>query len=78
DVAKGEIAEWKPSDIIYPSAIAVDPVSGRIVVTSYIMNGTWPSYEADGYANLYSPEGIFEKKFEIGAGTPAIFFNTDK
>lgn len=76
DIAAGEVKEWTPAGLDYPSDLAVDPVSGNIIVTSYIMDGMYPSYVADGYANLYSADGALLKKFNIGAGTPAIFFNT--
>lgn len=76
DIAAGAVKEWKPSGVDYPSDVAVDPASGNVIVTSYIMDDMYPSYVADGYANLYSQDGVLLKKFDIGAGTPTIFFNT--
>lgn len=71
------LKEWSPSDIIWPSNVAIDRIGKKIIVTSYIMNGQYPSYEAPGYAVLYSIEGEKIGKYDIGAGPSCIFFENE-
>lgn len=66
--------EWKPEGIDYPNAVAADPITGNIIVTSYIMDGPYPSYTAPGYGVMYDASGNRKVKFNIGTGPAAIFF----
>lgn len=59
-VASGE-------EVDFPNAIAVEPVSGNVVVASTNLEYGYPSYSIDGYYNIYSPNG--EK---IGTGAAGI------
>lgn len=75
DVLLSTMNEWAPKDITYPSGMAFDQNTGNYIVSSYVMNGQYPSYDAPGYANYYDMKGNLLKKFTVGAGTPAIFFD---
>lgn len=76
DMQSGKVSDWKVTAVDYPSNIAVDKVGGRILVSSYVMNGLYPSYDAPGYLNVYSTDNALVRKYEIGAGPTCIFFNT--
>lgn len=71
------LQDWEPADIIWPSNVAIDRIGKKIIVTSYIMNGQYPSYEAPGYAVVYSLNGEKCGKFDIGAGPSCIFFEAE-
>ncbi len=58
----------------YPNAIAADPNTGNLVITSLVYDGQWPSYVLPGYAIVYSKDGSQIGKFDMGAGTSHIFF----
>lgn len=70
-----QMRSWNPAEVVYPNSIGVDPVSGNIIMTSYLMDGQWPGYSIPGIAMLYSPDGILIKKFAGGVGPAAIFFD---
>lgn len=58
-----------------PAGLGVDPVNGNIVVTSYTMDNGYASYATDGYAKVYSAGGMFLKRYDVGVGPVAVFFN---
>ncbi len=58
-----------------PAGLGVDPVNGNIVVTSYTMDNGSASYTTDGYAKVYNSAGTFLKRYEVGVGPVAVFFN---
>ena len=58
-----------------PAGLGVDPVNGNIVMTSYSMDNGKASYTTDGYAKVYDQAGNFVKRYEVGVGPCAIFFN---
>ncbi|MDE7413751.1 MAG: hypothetical protein K2N05_08210 [Muribaculaceae bacterium] len=70
-----KLEKWNPTDISYPNQIAVEPYSGNVIVTSYILDGIFPSYTAPGYAVVYDKDESIIKKFDIGSGPAAIFFS---
>lgn len=72
-----ELTEWKFDAPEYVNAVAADPVSGNVLVASYVMNGLYPSYDAPGYVNRYTREGEFIAKYNVGAGPSFILFNAD-
>lgn len=76
DIASSQLIDWIPEGLVYPSGMGVDPLTGDIFVTSYVMNGQWPSYEANGFALQYRrSDGKPVNRYEIGAGPTAIFFD---
>ena len=80
---KGQIANQNSvaeAKISYPNGIAVDPVSGDIVMLSYILNeaGTTPLYREPSYANIYDAAGNFKKRIECGVGARAVTFIHEK
>lgn len=74
NMVKGEDS-W----ILYPNGIAVDPVSGDIVILSYTLdaNGV-PQYGEPCYANIYDASGNFKKRIECGVGARAVTFIHEK
>lgn len=60
-----------------PAAIAVDPVNGNIVLTSYSLSGGYPSYNIPGYANIYNAAGELQKRVDTGVGPCGIYFFTE-
>lgn len=75
NVRTGVASDWNVPEVVYPGSIAADPLTGNVFVASYVMNGTWPSYTARGFICQYSASGAFVKKYDIGVGPAAIFFN---
>lgn len=75
NVVTGDKETWNPEEVIYPNSIAIDPVYGYIYITSYIMDGIWPSYTAPGFVAMYDSQLKFMKKEEIGSGPTCIFFD---
>lgn len=75
DSKTGEKSEWKAEEVAYPNAIAVDPYNGNIFITSYVMDGPYPSYIAPGYIVRYNTAFKFIDKAEVGAGPACMFFN---
>lgn len=77
DTDHDRLQAWAiPEKPAYPSGIAVDEISDKVLVTSYVMNGQWPSYDAPGYVNVYDEDTLlFIRKFNIGSGPSCIFFN---
>lgn len=63
-----------------PAWLAVDPVNGNIIVTSYNMvnteDGSSTSYDTDGYAKIYDENGQLLKKINVGVGPAWVFFDT--
>ncbi len=62
----------KPVDS--PCAIAVDPFTGNIFISSYNMVGGYASYTTDGYLNEYSADGKLMKKYDVGVGPCGLNF----
>lgn len=61
--------------ILNPNCVAIDPVSGDIIVLSYILDGSGVAqYALPMYGNIYDKNGVFKKRFECGAGGRAITF----
>lgn len=77
NVRTGVVSDWNLPEIAYPGSLAADPITGNVFVASYVMNGQYPSYTAPGYVCQYSASGAFVKKYDVGVGPAAIFFNLD-
>ncbi len=58
-----------------PVALAVDPVSGKIIVTSYTIDNGNIGTTLDGYAKEYNANGQFVRRYNVGTGPAFIFFN---
>ena len=69
-------------EIISPAAIAVDPVTGNIVIASRSKDPDtgYTSYTLPGYANMYSSEGryIENSHFQTGIEPHMIGFTLGK
>lgn len=75
DIAKDTNKEWRIQQVDYPNNIAIDRIGGKMFISSYIMDGKYPSYTAPGYVNEYTLDGKFVKRYDIGVGPAAIFFD---
>lgn len=78
DTTTGSSTPLALSDITSPVAIGVDPVTGDILVGSYSLNPDtgYPSYNTNGYVNIYKNDGTFVKTFEAGLNMTTFVFNT--
>lgn len=63
------------SGVDSPAGLGVDPLNGNIVITSYSLDNGWASYATDGYAKVYDSTGNFLKRYDVGVGPCAVFFN---
>lgn len=78
DIAAGVTEKFiDGSDIASPCAIAADPKTGRIYITSYELVDGFESYKTDGYCVVYGLDGAKVKKFTTGVGPSAISFTYD-
>ncbi len=58
-----------------PNGVAVDPISGDIIILSYNLDSAGSSlYREPMYANIYDKDGNFKKKIECGVGARAVTF----
>lgn len=60
-----------------PNALAVDPVTGYMVVLSYELVGGFASYSTPGYARIFNADGTQLKQVETGVGPLAVCFLTE-
>lgn len=72
---KNEFLDWEVEGIQYASNVVVDRVGRHIMISSYVMNGQYPSYDAPGYINDYSLAYELLNTYKIGAGPTCIFFD---
>lgn len=76
DIRTGKVSDWKVTPVDYASNIAVDSKHSKIIISSYIMNGGWPAYDAAGYIHVYDAQkNTLQGKYNIGVGPTCIFFN---
>lgn len=77
DCVAGTVVDWNIEKVVYPNNIAVDRIGGRIFISSYYMDGKYPSYTTPGYVSVYGLDNSFITKHDIGAGAPCIFFDQE-
>lgn len=58
-----------------PVEIAADPISDRLVITSYVLDGAYAGYSLPGYGEVYGIDGKHINRFDTGVGPAFIFFN---
>ncbi len=75
DCVTNKVVDWNIEKVIYPNNIAVDRIGGRIFISSYYMDGKYPSFKAPGYVSVYGLDNSFISKHDIGTGSPCIFFD---
>ena len=75
----GEVKEWGIERPDYANNIFYDATKDRLLISSYIMNGMYPSYDMPGYVNVYdgSNESLLFKA-DLGAAGPACIFTHQK
>lgn len=61
------------STVLHPCALAVDPESEKIFISSYYDVSGYSDYSSAGYLNIYSSDGKFEESSKVGI-TPAFIF----
>lgn len=67
--------EGQDSWIASPNAVAIDPVSGDIVILSYTLNSSGGAQVREPmYGNIYDKDGVFKKRFTCGVGARAVTF----
>lgn len=66
---------WEAPEVYSPNQIGVDPISGKIFITSYVQDGAYAGYSLPTYAAEYTPDLHFVKKYNLGVGQSAIFFD---
>lgn len=71
-----ELSPLTAEELVYPSGIGVDPITGNIIITSYVMDGAWPGYSIPGIILLYDNSCRLIKKFNGDIGPAHIFFDT--
>lgn len=65
------------SDIASPCGMGVDPVTGNVYITSYVMGEYgYADYNANGYVVEYDAWGTKLNRYETGVGPSAVAFNT--
>lgn len=63
----------------YANNIFYDAENDRLLISSYVMNGIYPSYDMPGYVNVYDGTGRFVLfKADLGAAGPACIFTHQK
>lgn len=72
--AKADMIQGE-SKIDSPCALGVDPINGKIFITSYTKENGKVGYALPGYCNEYDAQGNFSKKYNVGVGPAAVFFN---
>lgn len=56
-----------------PAGIQVDPITGDIFITSYVMDGGKAGYALPGYCKIYDRNGVYKSRFETGVGPTFLF-----
>ena len=77
DLATSTVATFiEGKELFQPYAIAVDPVTGKVFITSYSKDPDTGkvSYTTDGYIAEYDSTGAFLGKFSVGVGPGSLVF----
>ena len=75
DIASASTADMLADEgVDSPIAIGVNPQTGHIVITSYVMDGTNIGWGMPGYAALYGKDGKRIQQFTTGIEPACIFF----
>lgn len=74
NASTGALQSMSISNIDNPSAMAVDPKDGTLLISSYPLENGKPSYLLPGYICRFSASGSYIDRFDIGVGSPCIFF----
>jgi hypothetical protein len=79
DTATGTFTNFTCPDVVSPTAIAADPVTGYLFVASYNKDPEtgYASYMTNGYVVVYKNDFTKLTSFETGVGPTAITFNTN-
>lgn len=77
DMHTGKTSTFIKEGVDSPAAIAVDPVSGYVYITSYKKSPDKGSadYSTPGYVNIYDESGVLLKTLPTGVGPGAIVFD---
>lgn len=79
DTASGKISDWKIERPDYASNIFYDSRHGKLFITSYVLDGGYPSYVLPGYVNCYEKDSDkVSGKYNLGAAGPTCIFTLQK
>ncbi|MDE7180318.1 MAG: hypothetical protein K2N88_03895 [Muribaculaceae bacterium] len=79
DLNSGTLSDWEIERPDYANNMHYDAEADRMMISSYVMNGKYPSYEKPGYVNVYkSQERTPESKFNLGSAGRVAFFTLTK
>lgn len=78
DVDSKKLERIDIPNIDYANQIYFDDRTERLFISSYIMDGIYPSYDLPGYVCVYDDDLRFIKKCELGSGGPACIFSWRK
>ena len=75
--AAGNKTSFTPTqDIVSPCAIAVDPFTGYVFISSYVMGASgYADYSADGYVCVFDFDNDKSWKYTAGVGPCTVVFN---
>ena len=78
--ASKQTETWNVSDKPdYPNYIYYDQAAGKVLIASYVMNGTYPSYDLPGYVSVYSASDMeLVEKCNLGTAGPSYIFKMQK
>lgn len=79
EVEKNRLSEWSIERPEYANNMYYDSNSGRFLISSYVMDGMYPSYILPGYVNVYDGE-TFDKLYsnDLGTAGPTCMFIRQK
>ena len=72
----GQINDFKFDDVKYAASLYLS--DDMLFISSYNMNGQYPSYDTPGYVCVYDQYLKLIKKFNVGVGPSWIFSTTSK
>lgn len=76
DSASGKMSDMlkDKKDVVYsPCGVRVDPITGDIFITSYVMDGGKVGTYLPGYCKIYDRNGVYKSRFETGVGPTFLF-----
>lgn len=76
DTTSATLTDWDIRRPDYANAMYYDQASGHFFIASYSMDGQYPGYTLPGYINMYSADGKFLAKYNVGTGPACMFSKT--
>lgn len=76
DSTSGKMSDMlkdKKDGVYSPCGVNVDPITGDIFITSYVMDGENIGTYLPGYCKIYDRNGVYKSRFETGVGPTFLF-----